>query len=76
MECQVNIELLSQKFHEHGLAKKAVAEKIHVSPTSIYNLFRGDNCPSYYLMVAIADLLELSNDECIAIYFPNRLKNS
>lgn len=67
----MNNKLLRKRFKESGLSYKELADKIFISRSTIRNIMFGHTSPSYYVLINIAEALELTKEEIIEIFFPN-----
>lgn len=67
----MNKELLLERFEESGLNYNELANEINISRNTIHNVIVGHTCPSYHVLTGIADVLKLTQDDIINIFFPN-----
>lgn len=72
----INTSLLESKMVLKGFkTRKDFAEAVGTTPHTISNLLNGVYKPSYELMNAIYQVLELTPDEATAIFFVSNLRN-
>lgn len=67
----INNELLLKKFRESGKNYGELAHDTCVSRRTLYNILYAQTKPSYFALVSLAEELDLSDDDIIAIFFPN-----
>lgn len=67
----INNELLLRKFRESGKNYTELAHSTSVSRSTLHNILYARTRPSYFALVSLAEELDLSNDDIIAIFFPN-----
>lgn len=73
---KINAKLLESKMVLKGFkTRKAFAEAVHTTPHTIGNLLNGVYKPSYELMNAIYQVLELTPEEGMAIFFARNLRD-
>lgn len=66
----IDNELLSKHIYETGLSYLEIAESTKISRNTIYNVLCGQTCPSYSVMNNLANTLQLTQNDFIAIFFP------
>lgn len=67
----MNTELLMMRFRQSGLNYSELANCTEVSRNTIHNVLFGRTNPSYYVTTRLAEVLDLSNGDIIAIFFPD-----
>lgn len=67
----VNTELLMMRFRQSGLKFNELANNTEVSRNTIHNVMFGRTKPSYHVVTRLAESLNLSTDDIMAIFFPN-----
>jgi len=67
----INTELLLDRFKQSGLKYIELASIINVSRNTIHNIMSGRTKPSYYATISLAEALDLTPEDIIAIFFPN-----
>lgn len=67
----INTELLLDRFKQSGLKYIELASIINVSRNTIHNIMSGRTKPSYYATISLAEALDLTHEDIIAIFFPN-----
>jgi len=66
----MNNELLQEIFDRSGYTTTELADLVGISRNTVHNIMYGVTSPSYYVLSGLADVLELSNEEIMAIFFP------
>jgi len=66
----VNYELLQEIFDRSGYTSTELAELVGISRNTVHNIMYGLTSPSYYAMAGLAEVLKLSIEEIMAIFFP------
>jgi len=66
----MNNELLQEIFDRSGYTTTELANLVGISRNTVHNIMYGVTSPSYYVLAGLADVLELSNEEIMAIFFP------
>lgn len=54
---------------ETGLSYSEISEKTMISRNTLYNILWNRNYPSYSVLTTLADFLEFTQEEFIAIFF-------
>lgn len=67
----IDTELLQAVFVESDYTYTELANVVGISRNTVHNIMFGLTSPSYYVITSIAAALELSEEEIIAIFFPN-----
>lgn len=67
----INCYLLDQRIRQSGYTYVELAEIIEISRNTIHNIIFGRTNPSYHVSTGLAEALDLTQDEIIAIFFPN-----
>lgn len=68
---QFNHELLAMRFAESGYTYRKLGKDISVSRGTLHNVMKGTHMPSYPVACRISEALILSQEDILAIYFPN-----
>jgi len=66
----MNNELLQEIFDRSGYTTTELADLVGISRNTVHNIMYGVTSPSYYVLAGLVDVLELSNEEIMAIFFP------
>lgn len=69
-----DFELLKNKIAESGMTMVAIAEKTGISRETIYNRFKGVGEFTASEMVALSDVLRLTNRERDRIFFARKVE--
>lgn len=67
----INNELLLKYLEEAGLSCTALAKETAISRSTIYNMAKGQHCPSHEIMTILAKFLNISAEDFLAIFFNN-----
>jgi len=67
----INYELLLKRLRQSEFNYSRLAEDVNVSRNTIRNIMSGRTTPSHYCSASIAEALELTHEDIIAIFFPN-----
>lgn len=67
----INYDLLDQRIRQSGYTYIELAEIVEISRNTIHNTIFGRTKPSYEVTTGLAEALNLTQDEIIAIFFPN-----
>jgi len=67
----MNNELLQEIFDRSGYTTTELADLVGISRNTVHNIMYGVTSPSYYVLSGLANVLELSIEEIMAIFFPN-----
>lgn len=65
----INLTLLSEKIEQSGMKKKAVAEKMKLTPAGLANKLNGKRDFSATEIKGIASAINLTGDEILSIFF-------
>lgn len=66
----IDNELLFKYMEQTGLNYSDISKRTTISRNTLYNILWGRNYPSYSVMSTLADSLEFTQAEFIAIFFP------
>ena len=69
-----DFELLRSKINDSGMTMVAIAEKTGITRETIYNRFKGVGDFTASEMLAISDVLRLSNNERDRIFFARKVE--
>ncbi len=67
----IDYELLLKRFRQSEYNYNRLAQNVNVSRNTIRNIMSGRTTPSHYCSASIAEALELTHEDIIAIFFPN-----
>lgn len=65
----INLILLSEKIEQSGMKKKAVAEKMQLTPAGLANKLNGKRDFSATEIKGIASAINLTGDDILSIFF-------
>ena len=65
----INLTLLSEKIEQSGMKRKAIAEKMHLTPVGLANKLKGRRDFSASEIKGIARAINLSGDDILSIFF-------
>ena len=69
-----DFEALKQKINDSGMTIVAICEKSGILRETLYNRFKGVGDFTATEMVALSDVLNMSNDERDAIFFAKQVE--
>lgn len=72
MKVKIDTQLLNRHIMMCGLSKRQLAKKTGIHPATITNITRGHRVPTLYVMRLFFDSLNLTDEEFIKIFFPDR----
>lgn len=67
----IDHELLFRRFCASGFSYSKLADDANLSRGTIHNVMLGRCQPSHYVASRLAEVLNLTRDDIIAIFFPN-----
>lgn len=67
----INNEVFFKYMEKSGLNYSDISKRATISRNTLYNIIWGKTCPSHPVMANLANSLEFTQDEFIAIFFPN-----
>lgn len=65
----INLTLLTEKIEQSGMKRKAIAEKMHLTPAGLANKLKGKRDFNSSEIKGIARVINLSGDEILSIFF-------
>lgn len=68
---KINNKKLHRLFEETNFTYSELAENIGISRNTVHNIMFGLTNPSYYVIVSLAEALNLTPEEIMAVFFPN-----
>jgi len=68
---KINYELLLKRFNQSEFNYIELANHTAISRNTVRNVMVGRTNPSQYVAASLAEALELTQDDIIAIFFPN-----
>lgn len=66
----INSEKLLAVLQLRGFSRRRLARELDVSRSTIMWILSGKHNPSYFVAAGIAEALDLSERECLDIFFP------
>lgn len=67
----IDFELLGKRIVESNLTFKDIERETNVSRSTLHNIVTGKTKPSYPVARLISEVLLLTSEDLLAIYFPN-----
>lgn len=67
----IDFELLGRRIVESNLTFKDIERETNVSRSTLHNIVTGKTKPSYPVARLISEVLLLTSEDLLAIYFPN-----
>lgn len=68
---KINCEELIATLEKRGVSRRRLARELDVSRSTVMRILAGKNCPSYFIAHGITEALDLSEQECLDIFFPH-----
>lgn len=67
----IDFELLGKRIVESNLTFKDIERETNVSRSTLHNIVTGKTKPSYPVARLISEVLLLTSEDLLVIYFPN-----
>lgn len=67
----INYELLLSRFKQSGFKYIELADALSISRNTIHNIMTGRTSPSSFVATSLAEALDLTQEDIMAIFFPN-----
>ena len=69
----INLTLLAEKIEQSGMKRKAIAEKMNLTPMGLANKLKGKRDFNATEIKSIASAINLTGDDILSIFFADKL---
>lgn len=70
----INCEALLAALEVRGVSRRRLARELDISRSTVLRILAGENRPSHFIAQSITETLDLSEEECLDIFFPRYAK--